>query len=350
MSDKPEKKVYDYGFGEAGNRLIDLFRSGAPDFDKAREILSQGVNINAYKEDENILSKILLGYWWSETGDDLPDACSECDKEDCCDGCPENVNLNPNLGKSMIAVIRFFLENGFDIHAHNDRNGAQCLFALIWSTYDRYMIEATKLLLDAGAKNIPVDEIDDDNPGSAVADKASYTGTCLKDYPTANIFEAMYRIYEAAEQGKPYAGIDSYEAAAGEKIRKVYWTGDDHTSRDVPFFCIDEPASKHENCFKGQLCFVYDSGVLILNECIEIWTDSNYVIPDDAADVSGHFPGVIGSAIEKYEFQHHELEKGSTCYVQPVIRMIMNNGSVLSFSTNFGETKKEKEAGHFQLG
>ena len=34
MSDKPEKAGFDYGFGEAGNQLIDLFRSGAPDFDK----------------------------------------------------------------------------------------------------------------------------------------------------------------------------------------------------------------------------------------------------------------------------------------------------------------------------
>lgn len=348
MLDKPEKAVFDYGFGEAGNQLIDLFRSGAPDFDKARDILSKGLDINIYTKDDNILSKILSGYWWSESGDDLPDTCSDCIKEDCT-GCPENVNLNPNLGESMIAVICFFLENGFDVHAHNDKNGAQCLFALTWSTYDRYMIEAAKLLLDAGAKNIPVGEIDDDTPQIAVATKASYTGTCLHDHPTENIFEAMYLMYEAANQGKPYSGIDSYETAKGAKIRKVFLACDNQISKDNPFFSIDEPTSKHSNCFKGQLYFVYDNGALIIDEYITAWTDSNYVVPENATDVSEHFPGIIGPSIKEYKFQHNEVIKGTTHYGQPVIRIIMNNGVVLSFSTNYGELEKEKMVGYFQL-
>ena len=93
MPDKPDKAVFDYGFGEAGNQLVALFRSGAPDFDKARKILDKGVDINANSKYENILSEILSGYWWSETGGDLPYACSDCNKDDCA-GCPEKVNLN----------------------------------------------------------------------------------------------------------------------------------------------------------------------------------------------------------------------------------------------------------------
>ena len=52
----------------------------------------------------------------------------------------------------MCAIIRFFLDHGFDVNKCDGCFGTQCLWALTPSTYDRYMIEATKILLDAGAK------------------------------------------------------------------------------------------------------------------------------------------------------------------------------------------------------
>lgn len=65
--------AYDYGYGDLGNKLIELFRSGAPDFDAAEDLIRQGADINAIgkDDDENILSEILGGYWWSEHGDIL---------------------------------------------------------------------------------------------------------------------------------------------------------------------------------------------------------------------------------------------------------------------------------------
>lgn len=65
--------AYDYGYGDLGNKLIELFRSGAPDFDAAEDLIRQGADINAIgkDDDENILSEILSGYWWSEHGDIL---------------------------------------------------------------------------------------------------------------------------------------------------------------------------------------------------------------------------------------------------------------------------------------
>ena len=59
---------YDNGFGVLENSLIDLFRSGAPDFDDAEKLIEQGADVNAIgKElDENVLSNILMGYWQSK--------------------------------------------------------------------------------------------------------------------------------------------------------------------------------------------------------------------------------------------------------------------------------------------
>ena len=62
---------YNHKYGELEGRLIKLFRSGAPDFDAAEELIRQGADVNAIGKDpsENILSEILQGYWWTKRGD-----------------------------------------------------------------------------------------------------------------------------------------------------------------------------------------------------------------------------------------------------------------------------------------
>lgn len=66
------KYDYDYGFGELENKLIRLFRSGAPDFSAAEELLRQGADINAFLPGsyDNLLSCILSCYPLSMYGDD----------------------------------------------------------------------------------------------------------------------------------------------------------------------------------------------------------------------------------------------------------------------------------------
>lgn len=44
--------AYDYGYGDLGNKLIELFRSGAPDFDAAEDLIRQGADINAIGKDD----------------------------------------------------------------------------------------------------------------------------------------------------------------------------------------------------------------------------------------------------------------------------------------------------------
>lgn len=103
--------------------------------------------------------------------------------------------------------------------------GAQCLHALAYSTYDRSIIDATKLLFDAGAKNCSIwpnsDDEEEATPWSTISTKCSYTETCENDYAMSNIFEAVYQLYQAVEDGRPYGGIDWYGAATGKKILRV---------------------------------------------------------------------------------------------------------------------------------
>ena len=341
--------AYDYGYGEFGNKLIELFRSGAPDFNAAEELIRQGVDLNAIgkDDDENILSEILSGYWWSEHGDTISDACDDCD-ESHCDDCEHNRNLNPNLGASMCAIIRFLLDQGFEVNKRDGCFGAQCLRALTLSTFDRYMIEATKLLLDAGAKNrtiSPTSTDEDETPWSFIATEGSFQGTCDHAHSTANIFEAVYQVYQAVEDGKPYSGIDSYEMAVGKKVLKVLAESD---GANPIFYSMDLPEFKKNNCYTQTLYFVYDGGVLISTQYADFWTDT--ILPTvDLIDVSEHFDGIVGNTIKGFTYDHRSVVKGTTHYGQPITTIEMDSGHKVRFSINFGEVQKEERAAFYDI-
>lgn len=338
--------AYDYGYGDLGNQLIELFRAGAPDFDAAEELIRQGADINAIGNDdcENTLSEILSGYWWSNYGDTICEGCDNCYKT-LCDNCERNPNLNPSLGASMCAVIRFFLDHGFDVSKRDGCFGAQCLWALTLSTFDRYMIEATKLLFDAGAKNRSISSSEDETPWDFVATEGSYQGTCEHAHATANIFEAVYQIYQAVEDGRPYSGIDSYEAAVGKRVLKVLA---ERGGNDPIFFPMNRPEFKKNNCYTQTLYFVYDGGVLISTQHADFWTDT--ILPvKDFIDVSAHFDGIVGNTIKSFTYDHRSVVKGTTHYGQPITTIEMDSGQKIRFSINFGEVKEEDRAAYYEL-
>ncbi len=341
--------AHDYGYGELGDKLIKLFRSGKPNFDAAEELIRQGADINAIGkcDDENILSEILNGYWWSAHGDTFIDACDNCD-ENHCETCEHNQNLNPNLGASMCAIIRFFLDHGFDVNKCDGCFGAQCLYGLTLSTFDRYMIEATKILLDAGAKNrttSPTSNYENETPWDFIGTEGSYQGTCEHNHAIANIFEAVYQVYQAVEEGKPYNGIDSYEIAIEKKVLKVL----SEVNMDKPtFFTMDLPEFHKDNCYTQTLYFVYEGGVLITTPYADFWTDT--ILPTvDLIDVSDRFDGIVGNSIKGFTYDHRTVVKGTTQYGQPITTIEMDSGHKVRFSINFGEVKEEERAAFYEL-
>lgn len=341
---------YNYGYGELENKLIELFRSGAPDFAAAEELIKQGADVNAIGKDpdENVLSEILQGYWWSKYGDDMPAECDECDEENC-EHCQHNkVDKNPELGKSMCHIIRFFLSNGFDVNKFDGCYGAQCLYALTLSTYDRYFLEATKLLFDAGAKNrnTSYDErCDGDTPWDFVGMEGSYQDTCEHDHSNGNLYEAVYQMYQAVDEGRPYSGIDTYEAAIGKKVLKVIAGANDG---EQVFYSIDLPNFKKQNCYNVPLYFVYDSGILITTQYADFWVDAELSI-DNGTDVSEHFSCIIGETIKQFKFDHRTVIKGTAHYGQPITTIEMESGDSITFSINFGDVEVANRAAYFEI-
>lgn len=321
----------DYGYGKLENELIALFHSGPPDFAAAEELIRQGADINAIGEDdsENVLSEILSLYERAAYYDHI------CDYRNCnefnCEDCEHYVDWGSTPGEAMCAIIRFFLNHGFDVTKHEGCFGAQCLYAVGFSTNDRYMIDATKILLDAGATNRSLSlspDGDKETPMDCMATAGMY-----QEFPLENIYEALYQIYLAIEAGKPYRGIDSYEIAIGKKIRKVLAASD---GEQPVFFPMDLPKFKKDNCYTANLYFIYDDGILITTKYADFWTDT--ILPDtNLIDVSEHFPGIVGHTIRRFQF-----------YPRVVIEM--DSGCKARFSTNYYiVNENEPSAAYFEF-
>ena len=117
------------GFDELEKRLVEEGRRCPPDFERMKALVMAGADVNACSDDfdeeqDTPLSLIYLGYLHDNIGEN---------------------------GRYLPELTRFFLENGFDVHEDEGRHGAACLQNLTWSSYDQYILEAAKILLEAGA-------------------------------------------------------------------------------------------------------------------------------------------------------------------------------------------------------
>lgn len=333
-----------YGYDPLSYALIELFTSGAPDFAAAKELIRQGADVNAQGDDrsENVLSEILLGYWQSGI-DSSKEECQDCDTDyEQCRSCKNHAN--PNVGISMTEIIQFFLDHGFDVTRNRGKYGAQCLSALALSSFDKEIIRATKMLLNAGAQNIPVEDGEpEETPMTAIGAEGSYQDTSEGNHYLGNIYEAVYQIYVALEEGRSYLGIDSFEAAIDKKVLRVMAVGD---HADSVFTSVDLPTSKHENCFYHNLYMIFDGGCLVCAKDASYWVDTA-PIDKNLVDVSHFFSPIVGHTLRQVTFGHKSIRKGITVYGQPMTSFHFDNGIKLTFSINFGEVENEEYCSYF---
>ena len=328
--------AYDYGYGELGNQLIELFSSGPPDFQAAQKLIQQGADLNAVgnDEDENILSEILYDYRDNIAQDDEDDYKHFSEEES-------------DAGQFMCQIIRFFLDNGFDVNKFDGCYGAQCLYALPLSSFDRYVIDAAKILLDAGATNRTASlnpAYDGETPWDYMSTETSYQSTCEHNYHLSNIYEAVCQIYYAAEEGRNYSGIDSYEIAIGRRILKIL--AESHGTQ-LTFCQITLPEFHSENCFTENLYFVYDGGALVTTRNGEFWTNTD--LPNHLIDISDRFRNIIGGTIQQITYDCNTIVKGTHFYGQPITMIEMSSGLQLKFSTNFGQADDETYASYYEI-
>lgn len=193
-------------------QMVDALRLWPPDFLLAEELLARGADVNAVvdNEDENVLSAVILGY--PEGRFEL----SELEED----------------GRYLPDIIRWAIAHGFDVTQGNGVAGAKCLENLTWASYDDYILEAAKLLLDAG-----VDPNADPHPEETerfghketviewVRTKRSGEVMAHDNYESSNRFCVMYDILDAAIKGWDYHAIYNCYRCVGKKITGVELCG-----------------------------------------------------------------------------------------------------------------------------
>ena len=184
-----------YGYGELEDRLIALFLSGPPDFAAAQALVDAGADLNARGADpeENMLSLILDPYWWEGP----EEVCGGCEHRGGCASGWHCRGKNPGPGWAMLQIIRFFLDNGFDVTARGGQQGAECLQALTRSAFDRSVLTATRMLLDAGARDLGVPP----GTGETALEEAAFERGEATDPYHRELFGALCELYLAEQQG-----------------------------------------------------------------------------------------------------------------------------------------------------
>ncbi len=304
-------------FGELEDQLIDVFSTGhRPDYAAARRLLEQGADINAEP----------LQQFPDEHGRNLlSDACRYQRWEGLDTGDLE-------AARSLPDTVRFFLNNGFDVHKQDDAFGAFCLRDLIFTYNEPEILEAAKLLLLAGARNIPLEE---GTPLDAISSEGIFEFTEYNRKESL-ILEALYQIVRASEEKRPYLGIDTYSRCLGRTVSRVLAAG-----RHVDFSDMETPDGPCENCFTNRLYFQCEDRWLVLDGFADVWSDQGNIaeIAPETTDITERFMNIVGSRIKDFHFSYADYSYRDG--YRAITKLVMDNGSSCTFS-HFYDKRQEK--------
>ena len=233
-------------------------------------------------------------------------------------------------GKNLVPIIRFCIEHGFDVGKMDGRFGAECLLNVCYSTYDRYIVDAGRELIRAGAVDMEIEDSKDVLETAIY--KKGYEEVFPQDYPgydVVNYFEAYIRMLEALHEGDTEADYGTFHDAEGKRITHVY-----AIKKNAGSTFID--GEHHKNTFRDTLYFEYNEGFLAIDRYLGIWT-AGQLPTGKVEDVSKHFKDILGRCVKSITFDDH----GKPGLYE--LRVNMDSGRSISFETNFRETNEESE-------
>ncbi len=195
-------------FSETVNTLTEIVDKDPIDWTAFDAVLSSIEDINYLDEgeEETILSDFLFSWGHYRNGATMPEA------------------------------VRHFLAKGYDVKMNDGRNGGLVLRELRWSSYDKFILETAKILLDAGApieyKGLNVEPGEEET--ERVLDDIEWgladAWTIDTDYVYGNILGAYYAIIEAVQKGKDYHNVDCYLECLGKELTGVSVIASDSTA------------------------------------------------------------------------------------------------------------------------
>lgn len=201
-------------------------------------------------------------------------------------------------GALLPGSVCHFLTCGYDVRANGGRNGYLALKELCWSTYDRYLLDAARILLAAGAPIFCQMEGDDtvDSLFDHLAWKLDGAWTSDGDYEAANIFVAYQAMAKAAHAQKDYTGIGSYLDCVGRPLTAVSMLKTEKTAVT--------PDEAGVAGFGDALLLWFDDRPLVLSSAIELVVDPLYAQENSAllTDATPAFSGLVGAVLQQVQY------------------------------------------------
>lgn len=238
-------------------------------------------------------------------------------------------------GTILADIIRHFLSCGYDVSANDGLNGGLALRALCWSSYDQHILDAAKVLMNAGAPAIYRTKYDDPNDEpegllGSIGWKLPGAWMVDKDFAFANTLEAYYAMTEANIAGRDINFFDTYLACIGKNLSSV-----SAIKADGKPALYDEGAI---SVFSEPLILWFEDKPLVVNCYTELAVNPVYADnkKSDLADVTTLFSTLIGSTLQEVQYI------GTTiCYFE------FSNGKRLFFASR--GTGNRKRVGTFDI-
>ena len=316
--------MIDHGFDMLSNKLYEALVQYPPDFETAQQYLVEGADVHACNKDddsENILAQIILGYPHVDyPGDNLTQE-------------ERDAYWAQFDGRYLPQIVRFFLDNGFDVALDNQKFGADCLRNLTWSSYDPFILDATKLLLAAGASYTYEDE-DRESVIDWVGTKASVSANADWNDAGSQLFCTMWDILDTHRNGQDYKSIDSCMRSIGYPIDQIM------TSGELVYTTAEDILHTGEIILcNHNLYFICGEKTLRINTYAEAAIDSREINNAMPIDVTTQFSQIIGKKITDIQFPDFSQKNiGLSC---PNFIMKLTEGLSLQFqSYKDGETWK----------
>lgn len=235
----------------------------------------------------------------------------------------------PN-GTILVEITKRFLENGYDVAANGGLNGALCLSNLCWATYDKYILDAAKLLLAASANTkLPIDDNDGESSGVKGSISWRLGGDWVNgDYTVANIFEAYWELVEAYEAGRDYKSICTFEDCIGQPLLSAEII----SSKSI----ISKPPL---TAFDGHLVLWFGDKPLVISKYIDFVVNPVYAMDNKpkAAPANQYLQPFLNAKLSQFVFVD-----------QCTAQLQFDNGMYLLLSSS-DYRNKESRYGFFEI-
>lgn len=294
------------GFGTLEKEFCDTVGGFPPyDYTRLEALLYAGADINAFNEyNETLLSETIL-----------------------------NDFSNDENGPALLEYIRFMLNHGFDVTMNNGAHGGETLINLVYVACNPYMVEAARMLLNAGADSAYVDDHEDVRDWYLT--KSGDEAVNYNDYEASAVYATIAEMMWLQQHHRDFNTVQMYTAAIGKTVENIYICDDRwnpasfHSAAESP---IDATPAL---IFTGSVILTCGSLPLSVSHSLDIMVNPND-IAENKVSLHETFADVIGETIEQIQLYRRVVQASpDSSYTEPVIILTLSHNKSISFNSTY---------------